>query len=340
MARATQKKGVPIVPPGVPVRPSRLRMVLIGGGFVAAGVIGILVIRARVGLGPPVVDLDRIEREQDLRRQSIEGVTRSEQLIREGKIDQARQVLEQVTEADPKFFPGHLVLGFLFMRQGKLPLAEQATRRAYELEPNDAAVNFQLGQVELLGGKVESAIDLLARAIRLQKETNAPPDARYHVTLGEALLRNGQPQHAADQLNAALDIDREETVSAAAMTGPQVQVALARVLVGRQEMSDATRLFAQAAEQLPDQPDVQFQAARAYYVQGKFAQAAPLIEQAVALDPGNPTYVQLRRQIRAGQFGPSSSESAADITAVDDHAAEQTEQAEQEQPDALGTLRR
>jgi tetratricopeptide (TPR) repeat protein len=313
MVLADKKK---LFPPTPGSRPPKLRLdrrVLVVVAFIVAAVGGVWVIRSQVNPGPPVIDIRKLEREEDIRRQSIEKGRRCERLMREGKIDEARPLLEQVTESDPRFYPAHLMLGYLFLRQGKLPLAEQATRRAYQLEPNDPAIDCQLGQIEMMQGKYDSAIELLIRAVRLQKETGEPPEAKYHATLADALTRNGQAAHAVDQLNLALDANRRETLALAPMFSPQAQLVLAKVLVARGETSDAARLFAEAAEQLPDEAEAHYQAARAYYVQGKFAEAASLIEKAVELDPANAEYVQLRRQIRSGQFGSSTSVPVVDL---------------------------
>jgi tetratricopeptide (TPR) repeat protein len=326
MVHARDKKSFPATPGSGPTKPRLDKRLLVVAGFIVAAVGGVLIIRSR-GPGPPVVDIQKLERDEDIRRQSIEKGRRSEGLMREGKMDQARPLLEQITESDPRFYPAHLMLGFLFMQQGKLPLAEQATRRAYQLEPNDPAIDYQLGQIELMQGKYDSAIDLLIRAVRLQKETGEPAEAKYHVTLADALIRNGQAAHGADQLNLALDVNRREALALAPVLGPQAQLVLAKVLAARGETSDAARLFAEAAEQLPDEAEAHYQAARAHYVQGKFDQAAPLIEKAVTLDPANVEYVRLRRQIRAGQFGSSTSMPVVDLGG----ANRETDEAQEEE---------
>jgi len=292
------------------------RVLMIAVGFVIAAILGVWLIRTHVGAGRPIVDVAELDRQQEIRRNSIEAVTRAERLMRDGNFEEARRIVERVTETDPKFYPGHLVLGFIHMRSGKLALAEQATRKAYELEPNDHAVGFQMGQTELLQGKGGAAIEALVRAVRLRKQTDSPPEMKYHLTLADAFLREGQPDLAADQIRTALEINRSETLAATAMLSPQVQVAVARLLLDRREVADATRLFEQAAEQVPDQAEIQYQAARAHYVQGKFEAAAPFIERAISLDPSNPMYVQLRRQISTRQFGVPETAPGVDIDAL------------------------
>jgi tetratricopeptide (TPR) repeat protein len=316
MARATHKPRVAPAPAPPPSgRGFRVSIPVILA-FLVAAALGVWYIHTYVGPGRPIVNIAELDRQSDIRRSSIEAITRTEQLLRDGRLDEARKLAEQVTEKDPNFFPGHLVLGFIHMRSGRLPLAEQATRRACQLEPNDHAVTFQLGQVELLQGKNESAVEQFTRAIAIQERTNARPEAKYHLMLGDALIQSGRADQAVSQLKAALDIDRGETLKTAALVDPQTQIQLGRLLIDRREMVDATRLFEQAAAQVPDRAEVHYQAARAYYVQGKFAEAAPLIEKAVELDPANPTYVQLRRQVNARQFGTSETLPATPLELV------------------------
>ncbi len=283
------------------------RKQLMGGVvFVIVAVVSFLIVRWLADPGKPVVDLARLQREQEVRRKSIDVVTRSEELIKNGQLDQAMRNIEQVTESDPHFYPAHLVLGYVFLRQGKLPLAEQATRKAHDLDPNEPAINYQLGQIEMGLGKLDSAIELLGRAIRVQKEREEPTEPRYHVTLAEALLRNGQKAMAADQLKLALSVDRKETIASASMAGGQSMTALGRLLADRREFDAAVKLLADAAEQNPDQPDAQYQVARLYYIQNQAARAVPYIDRAVTLDPSNEDYVHLRRQIHESRGGSTT----------------------------------
>jgi tetratricopeptide (TPR) repeat protein len=297
MARSTRKTKPPTHDAPSAWVADKPKTVMVTVALVAAVVVGVLVIRAQVGPGQPVVDIDAVERQEDIRATTFEKVAQAEQLLTDNKPEQATRLLLEVTQADPGFYLGHLMLGYLYMQTGKLPLAAQATRRAYELEPTDSAVNYQMGQVELLLGQSESAIEHLAAAVRLRQEAGLPPAAEYHVSMADALIHNGQLGPADDQLASALEADHQGTLQAAQFVGPETQVALARALVKRQDTADAAPLFVQAAELAPDRADWQFLAARALFVQGRLPQAAALIQRAVDLDPTNADYVKLRRQI-------------------------------------------
>lgn len=308
MARSTRKMKPPTQDAPSPWVRDKRKTVMVTAALVAAVVAGVLVIRAQIGPGRPVVDIDAVERQEDIRAATFDKVTRAEELLADNKPEQATRLLLEVSESDPGFYLGHLMLGYLYMQTGKLPLAAQATQRAYELEPNDSTVNYQMGQVELLLGKSESAIEYMAAAMRLRQEAGQPPAPEYHVSMADALIRSGQPGPADDQLGRALQTDHRATLEAAQLVGPETQVALARALVKRQDTADAARLFVQAAEQAPDRADWQFLAARAFFVQGKLPQAAALIGRAVDLDPTNADYVKLRRQIAAQRTDSSDDE--------------------------------
>jgi len=296
----------------------RGKALAVAGVFVVAAVVGVLAVRKLAGPGDPVVDVEALERQETIRTESIEKITRCEELIRNVKLSEASRLLLQVTEADPDFYLGHLMLGYAFMQLGKMNLAEQASRRAYELEPDEPTVSFQMGQIEVALGNVGSAVDSLRRAIRLRAQAEVPPAAEYHVTLADALARDGQFAQADEEMDRALQADRAMAMSAVGMSGPEAQVALGRALVRRKEVVEAARLFAQAASQQPDRADWQFLAARAYFVQAKFAQAASYIQQAVDLDPANPTYVKLKRQIDAKGFGTANDEQQDEDSAEPD----------------------
>ncbi len=287
-------------PEGESARSNRLMAVFL---LIVVAVAGVLVIRAQVGPARPVVDVDALERLDEIRATSIEQLTRAEEMIQEGRLDEAFTTIRGVTEQDPNFALGHLMLGYVFLEQGKLPLAAEATRRAHGLDPGDPATNFQLGQIESSMGHLESAIECLARAIRIRTELELPPLPEYHITFADALARNWETERALRQMERALEADRAATLSAVSMAGPAAQMALARVLARRQEMSEAVRFFAQAAHAAPDRPDWQYEAARAYYVQGKFDQAAAYIQRAVDMDPTNPRYVRLKERISQKGYG-------------------------------------
>lgn len=299
MARRTRETQFDRAPSPAPIG----KTLLIVAAFVVAAVAGVLFIRSRVGPSRSVVDVEALERLDTIRTASIDAVQRSEQLIRDGKIDEAVRLLQQVTESDPNFYLGHLMLGYMFMHADRLPLAAKATRRAYQLEPGDFAVNYQMGQIELLEGKSESAVEFLSRAIEESSRLGVPPAAEYHMALADALTRSGQSAQAGHQMELALGADRQGAIQAAATAGPAAQVALGRALVRQGDVEEAARLFARAAEQRPDRADWHFLAARAYFVQAKFAQAAPLIQKAVDLDPTNASYVRLKQQIDSKQSG-------------------------------------
>ncbi len=299
MARTTRKKDKPTGSGGRIPRKALMAAV----ALVAIAVAGILLIRAQVGPGEPVVDVEALEQQDNIRIASIEQISRIEEMIGAGKLDEASRVLQQITEEDPNLYLGHLLLGYTFMQLGKLPLAAQVTRRAYALEPQDPAVNYQLGQTELALGNTESAIDHFTAALRLRAEQNLPPAPEYHITLADALSQSGQTAAATQQMDQALAADRAGAIAAAGIVGPAAQVALARALARRQELSEASELFAQAADREPHRADWQFLTARAYFVQGRFGRAAPFIQRAVDLDPANPGYVKLKQQIDKREIG-------------------------------------
>jgi len=299
MARATRKREARPEPGSSSSAGGRTGLLIVAGLFVVVAIAGVMVIRNLVGLGQPVVNIDELERQEDVRMASLEKVRRSEELLRDSKLEEASKLLQEVVEADPNFSAGHLMLGYVLMQLGKLPLAAQVTRRAYELDPDEPAVCFQMGLMELRQGNVESAAALVRVAIGLRGQANLSPAPEYHLVLAAAFSRSNKPDKADEQMALALRIDRAQAISYAELVSPETQVALGRLLVKRGEMDEAGRLFSLAASQRPDRDDWYYLAARAYYVLGKYAQAASLIEMAVDLDPANGTYMRLKRQIEA-----------------------------------------
>ncbi|MBN1342762.1 MAG: tetratricopeptide repeat protein [Phycisphaerae bacterium] len=301
MARSTRKREVDS---GGFSEISKTKALAFAAGLTVLAVLGVWLIN-RTTRGARILDVEALEREQAVRTASMEALTQSEELIQEGKLAEAQALVERVTESDPNFYLGHVMLGYLYMQMGKAPLALQVTQRALALEPDDPTVNYQMGQAESLMGNLDSAIDHVAKAIRVREKLNLPGAPEYHITLADAFARSGQPRLAAQQMETALEADRSGAIAAAEAAGPEAQAALARVLLKRQEVAEGARLYARIAMERPDRADWQYQAARAYMVLGRFDQAETFIEKAVDLDPSNAAYVQLKGQIAKKEIGPS-----------------------------------
>jgi len=108
------------------------------------------------------------------------------QLLREGKLDDAVAAYREAIAVNPGFSLAHHNLGEALVKAGRFDEAEAAFRRAVELNPQAVWSLFQLG--ELLRGRerFEEAVGFLRRAVELKSEV-----AEFNLGLGAALVKLG-----------------------------------------------------------------------------------------------------------------------------------------------------
>ncbi len=138
-------------------------------------------------------------------------------LERQGQVDQAVGVLEQVVEEHPRDGPAWVQLGQALRRLGRFAPAEQALERALEVGPGNVEAWFELGVVRVFLSKRDQAIEAFREAARLK-----PDHTLAHYNLGLCLKDAGdratarrafqqalrcQPDHAPSR-KALAELDR------------------------------------------------------------------------------------------------------------------------------------
>ena len=91
-------------------------------------------------------------------------------LMKDGKEDEAEQLLEEALELEPNSFLAMTNLGCVLLTRVEKPCLERAEkllRRADELMPEDAAIWASLGHALVLQGRQPEAQEALLKAIRV-----------------------------------------------------------------------------------------------------------------------------------------------------------------------------
>ena len=135
-------------------------------------------------------------------------------LFDSGRVDEARQALEDLVKIVPKEPDGADIFGYLgyaWLKLEQYPQAFEVSRKAVDREPKNAVYQYNLGRAqEEIGktnagpGQLEAALVLQegGRACRRRPERGrAPPDKRYLATLGwlgagDALIALGRAESA------------------------------------------------------------------------------------------------------------------------------------------------
>lgn len=234
---------------------------------------------------------------------------------REGRLQEARQILERAVALDPQDGAARQNLGLLRYRAGELPAARADLEAAISLEPRNARFRVSLALILEAAGQRESAEAALREALRLD-----PRDADVQVALadfyrrGDRCAEAGAPYEAAIALAPSRALLRVQQAvcrerlgdSRAALEGltrarkdfpedPSVADALARVLAcaadaTRRDPAAALALIQPYGEAAAAGIDLRESLAMALAASGRFPEAIAVQEKALALAKDRPDW--------------------------------------------------
>jgi len=167
-----------------------------------------------------------------------------------------------------------LALALRHQRAGQLADAERLYRQILQVDPAHADAAHQLGRMAMVAGQHAAAIELIATAVRAQRNT-----AAFHASLGEAQRRAGQSSEASASFRRALQLDPQ---LAAAHTN------LGILLHQTGQVAEAAECFRQATRLHPQDPQAFANLGRAQYDLGRMADAEHCFRRAAMLTPNNP----------------------------------------------------
>ena len=171
----------------------------------------------------------------------------------------------------------YLLRGETLLQNKQLDEAEKELTRALEIDKQNVNAFVLLAQVKLAQGSTDQAISNYKRAIEV-----APNIVQLYVTLGSLYEKQGNWQAAQPVYQKALAIDPDNPFAANNLAyillehGGSVNVALTLAQTARRGLPN----LANSADTL----------AWAYFHNGAFSVAAPLLEDAVKKAPGNSSY--------------------------------------------------
>jgi len=205
------------------------------------------------------------------------SILQAADLVRQGRWQQAEDLVARVLAANPDEPDGLQLLGLVRENQNRLADAESLLRRSLAVRPNQPHVQVHLGRLLAQSGRHQDAIDVL------QAVAQAQPD------LFDAFVILAQVQFTLDDLAAA-----ELNYRSALRLSPESQVALLGLSVllnktGRP--AEAESLLRSAAENTARPVSWQARIASglglSLDLQGKPEQAIAAWRRAIALDPTN-----------------------------------------------------
>jgi len=187
------------------------------------------------------------------------------------------RLIQAQLERNPSDAGLYVLRGEALLHNKQLNEAEKALARAVEIDKQNVNAFVLLAQVEIAQGSTDQAISNYKRAIEV-----APNTVQLYVALGSIYEKQGNWQAAQPVYQKALAIEPDNPIAANNLAyillehGGSVNVALTLAQTARRGLPS----LANSADTL----------AWAYFHNGAFSVAAPLLEDAVKKAPDNSSY--------------------------------------------------
>jgi len=170
-----------------------------------------------------------------------------------------------------------MLLAELQVQAKQLKQAEDSANQVLAIDKNNVPAMVLLGQLQAADGSPDKAITLYQRAIEL-----SPRDLSLQVSLGTLYERAGNWQQAESTYQKVLTIDAENALASNN---------LAYLLLEHGGSPTVALTLAQTARKgLPNLPNAADTLGWAYYYNGGYSIAAPLLEDAVKATPDNQAF--------------------------------------------------
>jgi tetratricopeptide (TPR) repeat protein len=209
---------------------------------------------------------------------SIEAVQGLADLdFRRNKPDEALQLLKTTVEQNPNNAQLYVLQAQALIQNKQPSDAEKSLERALQIDKQNVNAAVLLAQLQAGRGARDEAISSYQRAIQI-----APNSAALQVALGGLYESAGNWQSAQTIYQKALSIQPDN---------PQAANNLAYLLLEHNGSVNLALTLAQAARRgLPNSPNTADTLGWAYYHNGAYSVAQPLLEEAVKKAGDNPAY--------------------------------------------------
>lgn len=194
--------------------------------------------------------------------------------------------------------------GLALIQNRELDAAGEYLRKAVSAGANDAATFGGLAEVSLARKNLAEAEGYLNRAVR-----DPRAGTRLWAMLGGVQRDMGKLDNAAASVQQAITLVPKGGVGAISDEGQQADLymLLGQIRMQQQRQGDAAEAFVAAQQFAPLQFDASLQAAKAYYLAGRFGQAMKNIDIAFKISPGDREVTEWKKRIEDARFGPPKS---------------------------------
>jgi len=178
-------------------------------------------------------------------REEAEGmIAEAEELLAEGKHDEAIALYNEYLEAHPDLYKIHLLIGNAYEQKGDYDNAVASYGKVLELEPDNFNALLGSGNAFIRKMEYEKAEEFFVKLAEVRSD-----DPKILYTLGEILLDSGQTTKAINYYAKAVELDPEFA---------DAIMKLGYAYYGEKQWQSAIEQFERFIEIAPNRPEVQF----------------------------------------------------------------------------------
>lgn len=202
------------------------------------------------------------------------GTAAGIQAFREGRLADAKRIMQQVLKKRPREPAALQVTGLIAAQEGRLELAERTFRRAVGITPESADAHNNLANALLALGRYQDAEASYRQALAL-----APSLARSQANLGRCLQVQGRLEEAKAALLQAIALDPRAI---------DARVTLGNLLRQQGALDEAAQLYQDALKLRPGFRDLQLNLGNIERLRGNKEAAERAYRAVLAQVPNHP----------------------------------------------------
>lgn len=207
--------------------------------------------------------------------------------VAEEKLDDARKVITNALEQNPKHFGLLMVLAELDRRRGDLGATEATLRKVLALQPKVVGPRLSLYSLLAAAKRSDEGIATLEEGLAA-----VPNQGQLARQLATAYMRAQRPKDAVGVLKKLAEANPKDE---------EVQFALAQAQAAAGDEKESEDALRRALDIEPFRIAPALALARLELKRGKYAEAAAIVDRMVKSDPGNADAAYLQGQVRLAQ---------------------------------------
>lgn len=211
-------------------------------------------------------------------------ITETDRLLAHGLTQEAIQKLQSLRAKYPHDVPVLAKLAEAYDYAGRYEEAFRLLKQARDIDPEHLLTRLKLSNHYQRLGLIDEAVQEVRDVLEL-----SPESGTAYRQLGRLEFRRGDLPAAAEALKNAIRFGRNE---------PDILLMLGQIQIDLKRWEESIVTFVSLREIVPDSPDAFLWLSLARAELGQVAQALPLLQKAMELNPSHPNLEAVRNRLR------------------------------------------